>query len=188
MNVAFYGGSFNPPHVAHVLAVAYLRAVAGFDRVVVVPVFAHAFDKQLVDFEHRVRMCELAIEPFSCVEVSREEESLEVPSLTIRTLDSLRRKHPNWQLRLVIGADVLYEARRWHAFEQVTQLAPPYVLGRSGVQHPDAPAAVLPDISSTRVRELLAGRSVPRVRAELERYVPRRVLEYIDGNALYSVA
>lgn len=183
-NVAFFGGSFNPPHVAHVLAAAYLRGVAAFDRVLVVPVFAHAFDKPLADYEHRVRMCELALGFMHDVDVSREEQSLATPSLTLRTLESLVTKHPDWRFRLVIGADVLADVHKWHAFDRVSALAPPYVLGRAGVRDAGAPPPILPDVSSTRVRQLLGRRTDGQ--AELRSLVPAKVLDYIDHHGLYA--
>jgi nicotinate-nucleotide adenylyltransferase len=188
MDVAFYGGSFDPPHVAHVLAASYVLATGSFARVLVVPVAAHALDKQLVAFEHRVRMCELALGWLPGVEVSRVEQSLPLPSRTLNTLKALKAAHPDWALRLVIGADVLLETQKWHAFEQVAGLAPPLVLGRVGVAHPGAPPAILPDVSSTRVRELLARRADPGVAEELHRLVPRAVLEYIEARGLYGGA
>jgi nicotinate-nucleotide adenylyltransferase len=184
-DVAFFGGSFNPPHVAHVLATAYLRSVLGLPKVLVVPVFAHAFDKPLAGYEHRVRMCELAFSFASGVEVSREEEQLGTPSRTLRTLESIQARHPEWRLRLVIGADVLFETHKWHGFARIAEIAPPLVLGRAGVSHPDAPVPILPDVSSTRVRRLLAQRADPGAESELEALVPRAVLEYIERAGLY---
>src|SRR5579872_1448859 len=55
--VAVFGGSFNPPHVAHVLACALLLSVQQVDRVLVVPTFRHPFAKSLAAFEERLRMC-----------------------------------------------------------------------------------------------------------------------------------
>lgn len=184
-NVAFFGGSFNPPHVAHVMAAAYLRGVVGFDQVLVVPVFAHAFDKPLVDYDHRVRMCELSLRFLDGVSVSREEERLSRPSLTLRTLESLSSKHPEWRLRLIIGADVLLDAPKWHAFDRVCAIAPPLVLGRVGVEHEGAPPPILPDVSSTKIRGLLARRGSPEADRELAALVPRPVLDYMDQHGLY---
>ncbi len=185
MEVAFYGGSFNPPHVAHVLAAAYLRGVCGFQRVLVVPVFSHAFDKRLVSFEHRVRMCELALGWLPGVEVSRVEAELETPSLTLRTLRHLSAKHPDFRFRLVVGSDVLFESHKWHAYDEVRKLAPPFVVGRVGFPHPDSPPPVLPDVSSTRVRELFA-KGGADARRELEVYVPRAVLAYVGEQGLFQ--
>ena len=42
------------------------------------------------------------------------------------------RAHPDWRMRLVVGADILLEGRRWHGFDRVVELAPLLVLGRRG--------------------------------------------------------
>jgi nicotinate-nucleotide adenylyltransferase len=185
MNVAFYGGSFNPPHVAHVLAAAYVLSAGDFEKLIVVPVFDHAFDKQLAPFDDRVRMTELAMAVVGAVEVSRIEESLGSPSRTLFTLRALSQRHPTWRFRLVVGSDVLYEAQKWHAFEKIQELAPLFVLGRVGSPHPEAPEAILPAVSSTHVRELIARPDDALGRAELERLVPRAVLRYIEEHSLY---
>ncbi|HET7545511.1 MAG TPA: nicotinate-nicotinamide nucleotide adenylyltransferase [Polyangiaceae bacterium] len=185
-SVAIYGGSFDPPHVSHVLAAVYALKIGGFERVLVVPVFEHAFHKQLTAFEHRTRMCELAFAGIEGVVVSAVERELETPSLTLRTLEHLARLHPDWSMRLLVGSDVLSEVSKWHAFERVSQLAPPYVVARPGYAHPDSCAALLPDVSSTRVRDALASPSEPEHAALLALSVPRAVLAYIAEHRLYA--
>jgi nicotinate-nucleotide adenylyltransferase len=181
-NVAIFGGSFNPPHVAHVLAVAYVLSTADVDRLVVVPTFKHPFGKPLAPFDDRVRMCELAMAPLPSVEVSRIEERLDGASLTLRTLEAIKQEHPDWELRLVMGADLLLEADKWFRFDEVRKLAPPIVLGRAGFDQPGAPPPILPAVSSTRVRELIArGRW-----SDLVALLPRHVMEHIRARGLYD--
>jgi nicotinate-nucleotide adenylyltransferase len=183
--VAIYGGSFDPPHISHVLAAVYALKVAGFEQVLVVPVFEHAFHKQLAPFEHRLRMCELSFAGILGVEVSSVERELETPSLTLRTVEHLSSAHPDWAMRLLIGTDVLSETPKWHAFDRISALAPPYVVARPGFEHPDAQAALLPDVSSTRVREALATRGSPASDALLAVSVPSAVLAYLNEQDLY---
>jgi nicotinate-nucleotide adenylyltransferase len=186
MRVAFYGGSFNPPHVAHVLAAAYALCIGEFDRVLVVPVYSHAFDKPLAPFEHRARLAEIAMQPLNGVDVSRIEQTLATPSFTQRTLERLAADHPDWSFRLLVGADAVADWQKWHAYDAVAKLAPPFVLGRVGVPSANAPPPVLPGVSSTRVRELLARRGDPDAESELSRGVPRAVLDYIRQHGLYT--
>lgn len=183
---ALFGGSFDPPHLAHVMAALYALSVTGVSRVLVVPVYAHGFDKQLTSFDHRLKMTELAMSDLRRVEVLSVEATLGSPSRTIRTVEHLATEHPDWQLRLLIGADALAESDEWLSFDEIAAKAPLIVLGRVGTPHPDAPPAVLPDISSTRIRELL--RSTPGARTshpELAGSVPTAVLQYIDEQGLY---
>lgn len=182
MRQAVFGGSFNPPHVGHVLAVAYVLVVHELDGVIVTPVYEHPFSKALAPFRHRVEMCRLAMGWLPGVEISEVEASLEAPSLTIRTLRRLSSDRPGARLRLVIGADVLHERAAWTEWNEIERLAPPITLGRAGHEHPDAPPAVLPDVSSTRVRELFAGDAPDE---ELAALVPRGVLAYARRHGLY---
>jgi nicotinate-nucleotide adenylyltransferase len=183
MKVAVYGGSFDPPHVAHVLAAAYVLSMGDFARVIVVPVFRHAFEKDLTSFEHRVRMCELAFAALP-VEVSRIEQRLGPPSYTLHTIERLLAYHPSYEPSLVVGSDVLYESSKWHRIERLIELAPLFVLGRAGQAHPDAPAAVLPEVCSTEIRAKLRRR--PPLDPGARALVPRAVLEYILQHGLYQ--
>ncbi len=153
---AIYGGSFDPPHVGHVLALSYVLSVGLADAIVVVPVFDHALHKELTSFEQRVRMCELAFLGDRRVLVSGVEQTLPRPSYTLRTIEALRAQYPEDTFRLIVGADVLGETQKWHQFDRVVELAPLIVLGRRGVEHPDAPPALLPEVSSSSVRSLFA--------------------------------
>ncbi len=177
---AVYGGSFDPPHVAHVLAVAYALSTGEVDDVLVVPCFRHPFAKSLTSFDLRVEMVEAAMAPLRGVTVSRVEEALGGESRTLRTVQHLSTEDPARSLRLLIGADILADAHKWHGFDEVVAIAPPLVLGRVGFLRQDAPPPVLPDVSSTRVRA-----AVP-TGGDLSRLVPARVLEIIRREGLYT--
>lgn len=182
--IAIFGGSFDPPHVAHVLAVAYVVSTANVDEVRVVPTFQHPFAKPLSPFDHRVAMCERAFEWMAGVVVDPIERELGGESRTLRTVEALRERHADATFRLIMGADLLAESHKWFAFDEITALAPPIVLGRHGVDAPDAPPAILPDVSSTHVREAIRDEHW----GELEAIVPRGVLAYIREHRLFSGA
>jgi nicotinate-nucleotide adenylyltransferase len=181
-HVAIFGGSFNPPHVAHVLAIAWVLASEDVEEIVVVPTFQHPFAKSLAPFEARLRMCELAAGWLPRVTISKVEEELGGESRTLRTLEHLAARHPDWRMRLVMGTDILLEADKWFRFDRVQELAPPLVLGRVGFNVDGAPSAVLPAISSTDVRARIAEGKW----AELRSLVPRGVLEYVKEHHLYA--
>lgn len=185
MQVAFFGGSFDPPHVGHVLLSTYLGTVAGFDRVLVAPVFDHAFDKRLSPFEHRLRMCELAFARLPFVKVSAIESTLEPPNYTLHTLQVIKRAHPDWQLRLAIGSDVLAETSQWYQFEAVSALAPPFVFVRRGAAEAQSSPSLLPEVSSSELREMLRRAGDPTVRQALGELMAPAVIEYAIEKGLY---
>ncbi len=178
--VGIFGGSFNPPHVGHVLAVSYVLSTETVDRVLVVPAWDHPLGKTLAPYDHRHALCQLAFQDLRRVEVSAVERELGTTSRTLYTLRALRARHADWSLRLVIGADILDEKDRWYGWDEIVALAPPIVLGRLGYPHDDAPLAVLPGIASTEVRARVArGDGVHGL-------VPRAVADYIRTYELYG--
>ena len=189
--VALFGGSFNPPHVAHQLVALDVLETQPVDELWFVPTFTHPFGKQLVSYADRVAMCELAAAPLGPrVRVSRAEEELAqrpdfVASRTLDLVDHLAA--PGRELRLVVGTDILGETAKWHRWDQVVARAPLIVVGRTGYALPAGSVATgvaMPEISATRVRELLAagGPGAP----ELAGLLPREVLRYIATHHLYT--
>jgi nicotinate-nucleotide adenylyltransferase len=176
--LAVYGGSFDPPHVAHTLVCAYVLSAHAVDRVLVVPTAQHAFNKPLSPFPHRLRMCEIAMRDLARVEVSAVEGNLPTPSLTLRTLEQLQREHPDARLRLVIGSDLLAETASWYEFDRVRALAPELIVQRAGAVT-DASQPALPDVSSTEIRR--------RLRADLptDGLLDPAVAAYARAQALY---
>lgn len=214
--IGVFGGSFNPPHIGHVAAVMYALSVGGFDRVLVIPTFKHAFekDKYLIDFEHRFRMAQLAFRPLNDVIVLDIERHLSVPSYMVNTLHHINlgyqltfreqmaifgtaigdtpqafRDNP-FRLRLIIGNDCSAEKDKWRGWEEIEEIAPPYILPRKEEQ-------LFPSVSSTEIRAEIAadkggipecavqlGGSGPAVAPYLQ-YVPAVVADYIRKHGLY---
>ncbi len=178
---AIFGGSFDPPHVGHVMAATWVRSATDVDAVVVVPALEHPFGKPLAPFPHRRRMAELAFAPLTRVMVSDIEARLGGASYTVRTLEALLARHPGVTLRLVIGSDLVEQVPRWREGHRVPELAPLLVVGRGG--HDDGERElVMPEVSSTAIRDRLReGKSV-------EGLVPRAVIDYLARYPLYSRA
>ncbi|MCX7626317.1 MAG: nicotinate (nicotinamide) nucleotide adenylyltransferase [Candidatus Sumerlaeaceae bacterium] len=179
--IGFFGGSFNPPHIAHVLAVHYALLRWQFDFVAVVPTFHHPFDKELVDFAHRLRMTRIAFELLGDnVHVLSVEQELPHPSYTWQTMQHLRQCYPESELALLIGSDILEELPRWHNAESLQREFPIYVIPRIGQNIPPGAFGLLPALSSSQVRELL------RKGEDVSGLVPARVLGYIREYELYT--
>jgi len=178
--LAVFGGSFDPPHVAHVLLAAFAKIAAPVDEVLVVPTYKHPFGKRSASFADRVAMCELAFADQRSVNVSTLESRIEGDSRTYYTLTRLQAERPGARLRLIIGADILGDVERWFRWDDVARIAPPLVVGRPGYPTPDAATVTLPDVSSTEIRGRLA-------RGEaIDGLVPPAVAAYAMGRNLYG--
>lgn len=190
--IALFGGSFNPPHVGHLLAAAYVRAVAPVDAVWLMPAHRHPFGKKLVSFEDRVALCQALASHLRGVDVTRVEEEVPGEGRTIHTIEHLQRLHPGTRFALVVGTDILSETHKWFEFDRLVTMVDLIVLARSGHRVVERPTSgplanatylwdvPMPEVSSTEVRaRLQEGRPV-------EQLVPAAVLKIVRERGLYA--
>lgn len=180
--IALLGGSFNPPHVGHLMAAWYALATEPVDEVWLLPAFSHPFGKPLAPFEDRVQMCRLAAASLRGVHVCTAEAELAGDPLvgkTARTLEYLRGKHPRCRFTLVVGTDVMAETDKWYRWDRVQELARIAVVGRQGHEAGAAGRPLLPAVSSTEIRDRI------RRGEEVSHLVPRRVVQYLRERGLY---
>jgi nicotinate-nucleotide adenylyltransferase len=182
VRVALLGGSFNPPHVGHLIAAQYVKATQEIDEVWLLPSFRHPFGKQLTPFEHRARMCRaMCADASGWLQVCEVEQQLGGDGRTVNTLKHLRGNFPDHRFSLVIGSDIVKDLPHWKDFDEIERLARVIVLHRPGHQSPKAIGPPLAAVSSTEVRELLERGQLP---GEL---VPRAVLDYAQDHHLYGL-
>ena len=108
MKIGILGGSFNPPHVGHLVIAQEAHAQLGLDKVVFMPVAAPPH-KQLEDDpgpDSRFEMCRLAVAKDERFEVSRLELDRGGPSYTADTLRTIHATAPGDELTFIVGGDM----------------------------------------------------------------------------------
>ncbi|HEX3133864.1 MAG TPA: nicotinate-nicotinamide nucleotide adenylyltransferase [Planctomycetota bacterium] len=150
--IALFGGSFDPPHLGHVLAACYARVVAQVDEVWVLPVAKHAYGKAISPWEQRWRLCEAAFTGLPFVRL-RDDERMNPGGYTFDLIEHLRKNNPLHRWLLVSGTDTARDLLNWHRGAELVKLIEVIPVPRRG--YDDHPAA-LPQISSSLIRERLA--------------------------------
>jgi nicotinate-nucleotide adenylyltransferase len=180
--IGLLGGSFNPPHLAHVMVAAWALAGGEVDEVWVIPTGGHPFGKPLAAFDERLDLCRLAFACFGERARLLDLEREPVVHYSIDTLGRLEALHPGRGWRWIMGSDTIEEAGQWKEFDGLMRRAPPLIVPRAGHLPPGRPAEfALPDVSSTLLRRLLAERRLEG----LENLIPRPVLGRILAQGLY---
>jgi nicotinate-nucleotide adenylyltransferase len=196
--VGILGGTFNPPHVAHLVCASEAASQLELDRVLLTPV-ALAPHKDTTDVdpgpEERLALCRLAVQGDERFDVCDVEVRRGGPSYTVDTLRELHARMPEDDLTFILGGDIALGLPSWHEPEAVLALATLAVAERGGAERRDVAARLqesfpgvqpprffdMPrlDISSSQIRRRIAqGRSI--------RYlVPDPVAEHIARGKLY---
>lgn len=198
--IGIFGGSFNPPHLGHMLAVREFQQKLALDRVFLIPA-AMPPHKQLSsnspDAQTRFKLTQLAAQALENTEALDIELRREGASYTVDTLRELKAKYPTDELFLLMGTDMFFSFQSWYQPEEITKMATLAVAHRNA---DDAQALLackndLQERFGARVcmieNEYLPHSSTS-VRAMLafgcgESYLDPQVMAYIRDNGLYYV-
>lgn len=184
MRIAIFGGSFDPPHIGHMMACYYILATTDAQQVWMVPSYRHPFNKESAPYEYRVKMCELSSAIFGeRVKVMRFEEDIakesDEPVYTINLLRYITARYKDDRFYFVIGSDILEEVEKWKDFDKIENYAKLIILRRRGVDPAEDYKSILPEISSSMIRENIK-KSIP-----ISGLVCNDVLRFIEENNLY---
>jgi len=192
------GGTFNPPHIAHLVCAQEALDSLGLDSVALVPVGRPPHKEIAADpgVDHRLAMCELAVAEDDRLRVSRVDVDRPGPSFTVDTLRELHAREPEHELTFIVGGDMAFTFPDWRDPEGVLELAELGVPERVGVRRSDIVERLsglrggadrvrffdMPrlDVSSSLLRRRVAeGRS-------LRYLVPQAVAGYVASEGLYA--
>ncbi|MCR4921749.1 MAG: nicotinate-nucleotide adenylyltransferase [Bacteroidaceae bacterium] len=175
MTTGIYGGTFNPIHLGHLHLGEALVRDGLVDELwyLVSPQNPFKVDQALLSDEERLHLARLAVEGRKRLYVSDAEFRMPRPSYMVRTLETLRREHPDREFVLVIGADNWERFPQWYESEEILRRHRLIILPRPGYKLENLPEGItvartpLLNISSTEIRRQIAsgnyrGKGLPR--------------------------
>ncbi len=195
--VGILGGTFNPPHLAHMVCASEARAQLGLELVMLVPtgVPPHKPMDQEPGGEHRLQMCRLAAGGArSWLEVSSLEIDRDGPSYTIDTLREIHASQPGDELTFIVGGDVAWSLPSWREPEAILELATIAVAERVGARREDVRSRLAGMVGAERISYIDVPRldissSALRRRVRegrpLDYLVADPVADYIEQRRLY---
>ena len=196
--VGLFGGTFDPPHVGHLILAAEAKSQLELTRLLwtVTPDPPHKQDQTITALEHRLAMVRLAIHADPFFELSEIELNRPGPHYTVDTVKLLAQQNPGAEIVPIIGGDSLNDLPTWHQPKELVYAA--HWVGvmrrpgeetdlealerelpgiRSKIHYVDAP---LLDIASREIRERVAAGKPFRY------YLTEPVYEYIEQHHLYQ--
>lgn len=144
--IAFFGGSFDPPHMGHIGIARAAQQALQLDSVLFTPVGNQPLKPlgATASFEDRVAMTELAIRglPHFVISFADAPDPSGEPNYTIDTLHRLEAQFPSAQLFTLVGADSFLSLGRWYRGAEIPFVAPLIVASRPGQRLEDVSAAL----------------------------------------------
>jgi nicotinate-nucleotide adenylyltransferase len=192
LRIGLFGGTFDPPHVGHLVTAVNVRHALNLDIVILMVAndpWQKSGARDVTTAEDRFAMVEAAVSVVDGVIAGRDEIDRGGPSYTADTLMALAEKHPGAELFTIVGDDAAAGLTSWTRVEQVAEYSQLVVVDRPGV------AVELPtqfnwlrvesprlEVSSTDLRSRFSdGRP-------LDYLVTEPVLRVIEERGLYGSA
>lgn len=186
--IGLLGGTFDPPHLGHLVVGDQVRKAAGLDEVwfVVANDPWQKADREVTPAAVRLEMTEAAIAAAPGLSVSSIEIERGGETYTIDTLETLRARHPDVEWSVIVGRDAAAGLHTWHRADDLRAAARFLVVDRPGsVAEVSAGFSSSPvdvpelEISSSDIRRrVAAGESIRFL-------VPDAVIELVERHGLY---
>lgn len=194
--IGIQGGTFDPPHLVHLILGEMAVDSLGLDRLLFVPAAdpPHKLDRHKTAVEHRLAMLERALAGNPRFSLSRVDVDRPGPHYSVDMVRLIGEQYPHAELFFVMGGDSFADFVRWYRPADLARLCQLAVMRRPGDSiHPELHAAVLPELSGrvhlldAPLLDVSSTALVQRVRSgkSIRYFVPDAVREYIDQQRLY---
>lgn len=189
--IALFGGTFDPPHIGHLVVANEVRVVGGFDEVILMVAndpWQKSSQRVVTPAAIRLDMVRSAVEGHAGLVAGDSEIRRGGATYTVDTVEELAAGHPDAAISIVVGDDAARTLDTWHRSAELARLAEVVVVGRPGapdvvvspgwnVRRIEVPQL---DISSTDLRRRAA------TGAPIDFLVPERVVSTIAARGLYG--
>ncbi len=158
MNIALFGGSFDPPHFGHKEIIKQALQALDIDLLIVMPTYLNPFkNNSHYDPQTRLELTKEMANEFQKVQVSDFEVLQNEKVATIQTVDYLYNQYKIEKFYVIIGADNLEKLHLWNSFEELNEKVEFVVATRDKIKIDSQYKTLLVqcDISSTKIRETL---------------------------------
>lgn len=188
MRIGIFGGTFDPPHYAHLMMAEEALESFALDQIWFMPSFSppHKNNEAIIPVSHRVEMIKRAIANNDKFSVSLVEFEREGPSYTYDTMYELTDRYPDATFYFILGADMVEDLPTWHHVAELVQFVEFIAVGRPGFSVHSRFAKVIHEVH-TPLSAISASFLRERFRkGQNTRYfLPDNVRNYIMQNHLY---
>jgi nicotinate-nucleotide adenylyltransferase len=193
MKKCIFGGTFDPPHIGHLLIAQTICEAEEFDKIIFVPAFKNPHKSEGVSspIEKRLKMLEIAVEGNPHFEISDIEIKRGGISYSLDTIRHIKKEQnlKCEELYFLIGSDILNDFHKWHEPLKILEECQVIVALRPGFQPSSVPNWILSEIQFANIPRFELSATQIRKRWKenktIRYMVTQPVWEFINENSLY---
>lgn len=178
--IGIIGGTFNPPHIGHLIIAEHVRDQLGLEKILFMPSYTppHKKQKKTIDSKHRIAMLEKTVSQNNQFEIDLSEIKRKGKSYTYDTIKALKEVYPDTEFYFIVGADMVEDLPNWHNIDELVSLVQFVAVNRPDYQVSSSYPVIMVDvpdidISSSDIRQKVNdGCSIKYlVTSETEKYI-----------------
>lgn len=193
MKICLFGGTFNPPHIGHLLIAQTVCEAENFDKILFIPAYSSPHKSDITPINHRIEMVKIAINDNPKFEYSDVDIIRKGISYTIDSIVDIKQNYglKDDEVYYLIGSDSLIDFKNWKSPKKILKECNVIVAIRPGFRPSDIPYWILQEVhfaniprfelSSTKIRSRWVQDLTIRYMVTLP------IWEYINKNNLYSI-
>ena len=193
MKICLFGGTFDPPHIGHLLIAQTVCEAENFDKILFIPAYTPPHKSAITPINHRIEMVKIAIRNNPKFEYSDVDIIRKGVSYTIDTILDIKQNSglKNNEVYYLIGSDSLIDLKNWKDPKKILKECNVIVAIRPGFRPSDIPHWILQEVHFANIpRFELSSRKIRSrwVKDLTIRYmVTLPIWEYINRNNLYNI-
>ena len=192
MKICLFGGTFDPPHIGHLLIAQTIYEAENFDKILFIPAYAPPHKNNVTPMKHRIEMVKIAISDNPNFEYSDVDIIRKGISYTIDSIVDIKRNYKltNDGIYYLIGSDSLIDFKNWKDSKEILDECNVIVAIRPGFRPSDIPHWILQKVHFANIPRFELSSSKIRSRwvkdLTIRYMVTLPIWEYINENNLYS--
>jgi nicotinate-nucleotide adenylyltransferase len=145
--IGLFGGTFNPIHNGHLKVAEEVGRFFELDKILFIPSYLppHKSTRDIASATDRLKMVELALQPFSQFEASSLEVERPETSYSVITLEKVKKIYSGAEIFFIVGIDAFLEIKTWREYERILSSCSFIVVSRPGYELEQAKEVLAPD-------------------------------------------
>ncbi|WP_228586540.1 nicotinate-nucleotide adenylyltransferase [Alkalibacterium sp.] len=185
--IGLFGGSFNPPHIGHLIIAEQVRDQLGLEKIHFLPSYSppHSNGKTTIDYKYRIDMLKQTLQDDKAFELNLTEINRRGKSYTYDTIKELKEDNPDTEYYFIIGADMVEDLPNWYKIDELVTMVHFVAVNRPGYTLNTPYPVIILDVPNIDISSSLIRHKVNEA-TSIKYLVTPDVKTYIENEGLYK--